>query len=100
MKSESGTEEIGKLSGLKIFFGGGDGVEESEPKLPNSFNTALAKPLDYFKLLFKPDMFEEIVTNANHCVEYIHDLNNPNFQDKYFHEPCTVPEMRALEQLV
>ena len=51
--------------------------------------------------MFKPEMFEEIVTNTNCYVEYVRDqkrneLNDPNFEDKYLKDPCTVPEMRAL----
>ena len=46
-------------------------------------------------------MFEEIVMNTNRYVEYVRDqkqneMNDPNYEDKYWQEPCTVQEMRAL----
>ena len=37
----------------------------SSPNLPPGFDTATARPLDFFELLFKPEMFEEIVTHTN-----------------------------------
>ena len=37
----------------------------SGPNLPPGFDTATARPLDYFELLFKPEMFEEIVIHTN-----------------------------------
>ena len=41
------------------------------------------------------------MTNTNRYVEYIHDqkrneMNDPNYEDKYWQEPCTVQEIRAL----
>ena len=100
---ESGTDEIGEAEWTQNF--GGITIEnfteQSGPNLPDSFDTAVATPLDYFELMFKPEMFEEIVTNTNCYVEYVRDqkwneLNDPNFGDKYWKDPCTVPEMRAL----
>ena len=43
-----------------------DALEQvTGPNLPPGFDTTTVKPLDYFELLFKPEMFEEIVAHAN-----------------------------------
>ena len=59
------------------------------PKLPDGFDNAVATPTEYFKLLFKPDMFELIATNTNHYTEYCQDQkqierNVQNYEDSYW----------------
>ena len=39
--------------------------QHSGPNLPENFDTATAKPIDYFELLFKTEMFADIVTHTN-----------------------------------
>ena len=66
-------------------------TQETGPKLPNGFDTAVVTPIEYFELLFKPEMFELIATNTNHYAEYCHDQkqierNHPNYEDSYWQD--------------
>ena len=38
--------------------------QDSGPNLPENFDVSVATPLNYFELLFKPEMFREIVTHT------------------------------------
>ena len=40
-------------------------VQESGPNLPDDFDPARWCPIDYFNLLFEPQMFAEIVNYTN-----------------------------------
>ena len=39
--------------------------QDSGPNLPENFDVSAATPLNYFELLYKPEMFREIVTHTN-----------------------------------
>lgn len=70
------------------------------PNLPPGFDTTTAKPLDYFELLFKPEMFEEIVTHTNNYALFKRDevrakRNNPDYIDQKWSETF-VAEIRIL----
>ena len=68
--------------------------------LPPGFDTATATPLDFFELLFKPEMFEEIVTHTNNYALFKRDeirarRNNPGYLDAKWSD-TSVAEIRAL----
>ena len=70
------------------------------PNLPPGFDTTTATPLDYFGLLFKPEMFEEIVTHTNNYALFKRDevrakRNNPDYIHEKWSETFVV-EIRAL----
>ena len=72
----------------------------SGPNLPAGFDTATARPLDFFELLFKPEMFEEIVTHTNNYALFKRDeirarKNSPGYLDAKWSD-TSVAEIRAL----
>ena len=90
---ESCTDKIGEAEWTQNF--GGITIDnftqKSGPKLPNGFDTAVVTPIEYFELLFKPEVFELIATNTNHYAEYCHDQkqierNDPNYEDSYWQD--------------
>ena len=55
---ESGTDEIGEAEWTQNLGGLPDNfTQESGPKLADGFDTAVATPIEYFELLFKPEIF-------------------------------------------
>ena len=89
----SGNDEIGEAEWTQNFgrITIDNFTQESEPKLPDGFATPVATPIEYSELLFKPEMFELIVTNKNHYAEYCHDQKqieriDTNYEDNYWQD--------------
>ena len=47
--------------------------QTSGPLLPDGFDVATTSPLDYFELLFKPRIFDEIKTYTNNYALFCQD---------------------------
>ena len=73
--------------------------QDSGPNLPENFYVSAATPLNYFELLFKPEMFREIVTHSNNYAVFKRDetraqKNEPDYVDNMWVN-TSVDEMRA-----
>ena len=73
--------------------------QDSGPNLPENFDVSAATPLNYFELLFKPEMFREIVTHTNNYAVFKRDetraqKNEPDYVDNMWVN-TSVDEMRA-----
>ena len=42
-------------------------TQDSGPSLPENFDVSVATTLDYFYLLFKPEIFSDIKDHTNNC---------------------------------
>ena len=67
--------------------------------LPENFDVSAATPLNYFELLFKPEMFREIVTHTNNYAVFKRDETRaqkyePDYIDNMWVN-TSVDEMRA-----
>ena len=60
--------------------------QNSGPNVPENFDVSAATPLNYFELLFKPEMFRKIVTHTNNYALFKRDetrakKNEPDYVD-------------------
>lgn len=72
-------------------------TEPTGPNLPANFDTSTAQPVDYFKLFFTDEIFDEITKNSNAYQAYCtsrKQITNPNYIDKKW-TPVEVNEMKA-----
>ena len=77
-----------------------DFTNDFGPVLPDTFDVATATPIDYFNLLFKPEIFNQIRDHTNNYAIYRRDehrtaTQNPDYNDSTWYE-TTVEELRAL----
>ena len=77
-----------------------DFTQESGPVLPDGFDVSTASPIDYFNLLFKPEMFDEIKEHTNNYAVYRRDerrnkRQNFQYSDSNWYD-TSVEELRAL----
>ena len=77
-----------------------DFTNDFGPVLPDTFDAATATPIDYFNLLFKPEIFNQIRDHTNNYAIYRRDdhrtaTQNPDYNDSTWYE-ITVEELRAL----
>ena len=75
-------------------------AEDSGPCLPENFDVSVATALDYFNLLFKPEIFSDMKDHANNYAIFKEDKiqrnrNNPDYFDNVWQE-TTVDELKAL----
>ena len=73
---------------------------EQGPKLPSSFDTATAKPIDYFSLFWPDSLFQSILDLTNVNVLYKREIfrkkkNNPDWTDKLWKEDVSMDELKA-----
>ena len=73
---------------------------ESDPCLPENIDVSVATALDYFNLLFKPEIFSDIKDHtSNYAIfkqeEIQTNRNNPDYVDNVWQE-TTVEELKAL----
>ena len=66
-------------------------VQESGSILPDDFDPARWCPIDYFNLLFEPQVFNEIVNYTNRymtfkCNQCHAERNEPEYTDTKWHE--------------
>ena len=72
----------------------------SGPCLPENFDVSVAKALDYFNLLLKPEIFSDIKDHTNYYAIFKQEdiwrnRNNPDYVDNVWQE-TTVEEIKAL----
>ena len=75
-------------------------TRDSGSCLPENFDVSVAKALDYFNLLFKQEIFNDIKDHTNNYAifkqeEIWRNRNNPNYVDNVWQE-TTVEELKAL----
>ena len=75
-------------------------TQDSGPCLPEYFDVSLATALDYFNLLFRPEIFSDIKYHTNNYAifkqeEIWRNRNNPEYIDSVWQE-TTVEELKAL----
>ena len=75
-------------------------TQDSGPTLPENFDVSVATALDYFNLLFKPEIFSDIEDHTNnHAIfkeeEIQRNRNNPDYVAGVWQE-TTVEELKAL----
>ena len=75
-------------------------TQDSGPSLPENLDVSVATALDFFNLLFKPEIFSDIKEHTNNYAifkqEEIHrNRNNPYYVDSVWQE-TTVKELKAL----
>ena len=74
-------------------------TQESGPCLPENFDVSVATSLDYFNLLFKPEIFSNIKDHTNNYAifkqeEIQRNRNNPDYVDSEW-QKTTVEELKA-----
>ena len=75
-------------------------TQDSGPTLSENFDVSVAIALDYFNLLFKPEIFSDIKDHTNNYVifkqeEIWRNRNNPDYVDSVLQE-TTVKELNSL----
>ena len=75
-------------------------TQGSGPCLPENIDVSVATALDYFNLLFKPEIFSDIKDHTNNYViskqeEIWRNTNNPDYVDSIWQE-TTAEELKAL----
>ena len=74
---------------------------ESDPCLPENFDVSVTTALEYFNLLFKPEIFHDIKDHMNNYTIFKQDeiwkktRNNPDYVDSLW-QKTTVEELKAL----
>ena len=73
-------------------------IEPFTPCLPKNFDVSVATALDYFNLLFKPELFSDIKDHIKNYVilkqeEMQRNRNNPDFVNSVWQE-TTVEELK------
>ena len=71
-----------------------DFAHEHGPVLPDTFDVATATPIDYFNLLFKPEIFAQIRDDTNNYATYRRnecrtERQNPDYVDSTWYETTT-----------
>ena len=75
-------------------------TQNSGPSLLENFDASLATSLDYFNLLFKPEIFSDLGNHTNSYMIFKQDeiwrnRNNPDYVDSVWHE-TTVEALKTL----
>ena len=75
-------------------------TQDSGPCLPGNFDVSVARALDYFNLIFKPEIFSDIKDHTNNFAifkqeEIQRNRNNPYFVHSVWQE-TTFEELKAL----